>query len=48
MTTPTIPRLDLDYYGPAMDLFPRSAKFLVFSDDLDEAKEPIRLVCGIL
>lgn len=31
------PRLGMDYYGPAMALFP-GAKFLVFSDDLDEAK----------
>lgn len=31
------PRLGTEYYGPAMELFP-GAKFLVFSDDLDEAK----------
>lgn len=30
------PRLDLDYYGPAMDRLP--CKFLVFSDDIDAAK----------
>jgi hypothetical protein len=31
------PRMTMDYYAPAMAQFP-SAKFLVFSDDLNEAK----------
>lgn len=31
------PRLDMRYYGPAMAQFP-GAKFLVFSDDIPEAK----------
>jgi hypothetical protein len=31
------PRLNMDYYGPAMSQFP-GEKFLVFSDSLDEAK----------
>lgn len=31
------PRLDMDYYGPAMALFP-GAKFLVFSDEMEAAK----------
>lgn len=32
------PRLNMDYYGPAMARFP-NAKFLVFSDDIPEAKK---------
>jgi hypothetical protein len=32
------PRLTMDYYGQAMAEFP-GAKFLVFSDDLDKARE---------
>lgn len=32
------PRLDMDYYGPAMSRFPK-AKFMVFSDDLGKARE---------
>lgn len=32
------PRMTLDYYSPAMALFP-SAKFLVFSDDINSARE---------
>lgn len=31
------PRLDMDYYAPAMAQFPND-KFLVFSDSIDEAK----------
>lgn len=32
------PRLDMRYYGPAMQLFPNT-KFLVFSDDLNSARQ---------
>jgi hypothetical protein len=32
------PRLEMDYYGKAMEQFPKGTKFLVFSDDLDEAQ----------
>lgn len=32
------PRLDMKYYGPAMARFP-DRKFLIFSDDLDSAKQ---------
>lgn len=32
------PRMTMEYYGPAMAQFP-GAKFLVFSDDLGEAKQ---------
>jgi Glycosyl transferase family 11 len=33
------PRMALDYYEPAMSIFPSNQKFLVFSDDLDAAEE---------
>jgi hypothetical protein len=33
------PRMALDYYELAMSLFPSNQKFLVFSDDIDGAKE---------
>lgn len=33
------PRMALDYYEPAMALFPSEQKFLVFSDDLEAARE---------
>lgn len=33
------PRMALDYYEPAMALFPSKQKFLVFSDDLEAAKD---------
>lgn len=33
------PRMALDYYEPAMSIFPSNQKFLVFSDDIDGAKE---------
>lgn len=32
------PRLRGNYYGPAMNKFPEGQKFLVFSDDIKEAK----------
>lgn len=35
---PYHPRMNMSYYGPAMDLFP-GAKFLVFSDDIPECKK---------
>lgn len=33
------PRLGMDYYGKAMEQFPKSTKFLVFSDDIDDCKK---------
>jgi hypothetical protein len=33
------PRMALDYYEPAMNLFPSKTKFLVFSDDIPLAKK---------
>lgn len=33
------PRMALDYYEPAMAIFPSAQKFLVFSDDIDGAKD---------
>jgi len=36
---PSHPRMTMDYYEPAMALFGSAQKFLVFSDDLQAAKE---------
>lgn len=36
---PAHPRMDMDYYEPAMALFGSDQRFLVFSDDLEAAKD---------
>lgn len=36
---PAHPRMTMNYYEPAMALFGSKQKFLVFSDDIDEAKK---------
>ena len=33
------PRMTMDYYKPAMAMFPTGQKFLVFSDDIESAKK---------